>query len=59
MFNIAYFLGWMRKLLDALKNQNIENIIIIMDNTMYHKNTPDDTPCMGWKKVLLLDEIIN
>ena len=56
MFNHAYFVGRMRKLLDALKKQNIDNTIIIMDNAKYHKNIPDDTPHMGWKKEKLLGE---
>ena len=56
MFNHAYFVGWMCKLFDALKKQNIENIIIIMDNAKYQKNIPYDNPRMGCKKVLLLDE---
>ena len=55
MFNHTYFVGCMCKLLDALKKQNTENTIIIMDNAKYHKNIPDDTPRTGWKKALLLD----
>ena len=39
-----------------LKKQHIENTIIIMDNAKYHKNLPDDTPQMVWKKGNLLDE---
>ena len=27
-----------------------------MDNAKYHKQIPDDTPRMGWKKSKLLDE---
>ena len=56
IFNHEYFVGWMRKLLDALKKQNIENNIIIMDNAKYHKYLPYDTPLMGWKNEKLLDE---
>ena len=55
MFNHSYFVGWMRNLLDALKEQKIKNTIIIVDNAKYHKNIPDDTPRTGWKKALLLD----
>ena len=56
IFNHAYFVVWRCKLLDAIKKQNMENTIIIMDNAKYHKQIPDDTPQMGWKKSKLLDE---
>ena len=49
-------MGWLCKLLDDLKKQNIENTIILMDNAKYHKNIPYDTSRMGWRKELLLDE---
>ena len=52
MLNHAYFVGWMCKLLGALK-KNIENTVIIMDNSKYHKQIPYYTPQMGYKKAKL------
>ena len=37
MFDHEYFVGWMKKLLLSLKERNISNLIIIMDNAKYHK----------------------
>ena len=56
MFNHSYFVGWVRKLMGALKKQNIENTIIIVDNAKYPQKLPDDAPRMGCKKETLLDK---
>ncbi len=55
MFNHDYFVGWMRKLLDALRAREISNAIIVMDNAKYHKKLPPDTPRKGWKKAQLIE----
>ena len=55
MFDGDYFVQWMKILLQSLKDHNIENTIIVMDNAKYHKCLPNDIPKPGWKK----QEIIN
>jgi len=53
MFNHDYFLNWMRRLLDDLKERQIENAIIVMDNARYHKKKPPSTPQRSSKKAIL------
>ena len=53
MFDHAYFVGWMGKLLQALKDRNISNAIIVMDNAKYHKKLPEDVPKKQHKKAAL------
>ena len=53
MFNYEYFVQWLRKLLDYLRDQGIHNTIIIMDNAKYHKRKPFDTPQQSSKKCVL------
>ena len=37
MFNRDYFVKWIEILLQTLKDKNISNTIIVMDNAKYHK----------------------
>ena len=50
MFDHNYFVNWMKKLLQVLKDRNISNAVIVMDNAKYHKKLPDDVPRMTDKK---------
>lgn len=50
MFDHEYFVGWMKKLLLSLKERNISNAIIIMDNAKYHKKLSNDVPRKSQKK---------
>ena len=49
MFNGAYYVEWMKKLLAALKARNITNAVIVMDNAKYHKTLPPGMPKKSWK----------
>jgi hypothetical protein len=53
MFDNAFFVAWMIRLLNVLDALGIRNSIITMDNAAYHKCLPDDTPRQGWKKARL------
>ena len=55
MFNGAYYVEWMKKLLAALKARNITNAVIVMDNAKYHKTLPPGMPKKSWKKQPLID----
>lgn len=55
MFDNKYYIQWMKKLLKALRDENIENCDIIMDNAKYHINLPQSTPKRGDKKAALLE----
>eukprot|EP00049_Salpingoeca_infusionum_P019447 m.361900 g.361900 ORF g.361900 m.361900 type:complete len:553 (-) comp19975_c0_seq1:79-1737(-) len=55
MFNTAYFVDWMRKLVATLEKDKIRNTVIVMDNAKYHKTLPPDTPKFGWSKAELLE----
>lgn len=50
MFDFGYFIDWMKNLIVALKHRGSKNCIIIMDNAVYHKKLPPDTPRSGSKK---------
>ena len=50
MFDLAYFINWMKKLLEALAAWNVQNALIVMDNAKYHKSLPEETPKGSWKK---------
>ena len=54
MFNHDYFVIWMQKLLDGLKERKIENAMIVMDNAKYHKSRPKGLPKASQKKEVLL-----
>jgi transposase len=54
MFDHEYFVQWMQKLLDGLRNRGISNALIVMDNAKYHKTLPETTPRKAWKKEKLL-----
>ena len=53
MFDHEYFVGWMKKSLLWLKERNILNAIIVMDNAKYHKKLPSDAPRKKQKKAVL------
>ena len=55
MFYHEYSVKWMEILLQTLKDKNISNTIIVMDNAKYHKVLPDDVPRKSNKKVVLQD----
>eukprot|EP00171_Calliarthron_tuberculosum_P000839 IDg839t1 len=55
MFDSAYFIAWMKKLLDALDARGISNSIIVMDNAKYHKTLPVGTPQKGWRKAQITE----
>ena len=55
MFDSAYFIKWMEKLLQALAHQNVEKALIVMDNAKYHKSLPNGTPKGSWRKQQLVD----
>ncbi len=53
MFDHAYFVGWMGRLLQALKDRNISNAMFVMGNAKYHKKLPEDVPKKQLKKAAL------
>ena len=53
MFNHDYFVVWMGKLLQCLKDRGIYNAIIVMDNAKYHKKLPEECPRARYKKAIL------
>ena len=55
MFNHAYLVKWMEKLLGALETRKVRNAVIVMDKAKYHKSLPEGTPRKGWKKAALLE----
>ena len=55
MFDHAYFVQWMKKLLLALKNRNITNALIIMDNAKYQKFHGKRISMQNWNKQHLID----
>ena len=55
MFDTAYFVKWMEKLLDALSGMGIQNTVIVMDNAKYQKTLPEGTHKSMWKKQELVD----
>ncbi|RHY84188.1 hypothetical protein DYB28_002388 [Aphanomyces astaci] len=54
MFNHAYFVNWMKELMDELDFLGKSGALIVMDNASYHKGVPSDTPKGTWKKQDLL-----
>ncbi|RHY46117.1 hypothetical protein DYB30_005155 [Aphanomyces astaci] len=54
MFNHAYFVTWMKELMDELGVLGKSGAVIIMDNASYQKGVPHDTPKGTWKKQDLL-----
>ena len=55
MFDSAYFINWMVKLLQALADRNVQNALIVMDNAKYHKSLPEGTPKGTWKKSRMIE----
>jgi transposase len=55
MFDTDYFVAWMKALLKALQDRNVQNAVIVMDNAKYHKTNPPDTPKRSWRKEQLLE----
>ncbi|ETV64793.1 hypothetical protein H257_18369 [Aphanomyces astaci] len=54
IFNHAYFVNWMKELMDELDVLGTSGAVIVMDNASYHKGVPHDTPKGTWKKQDLL-----
>ena len=55
IFNSAYFIRWMDKLIEALAAWNVQSTLIVMDNAKYHKSLPEGTPKGSWKKQRMLE----
>ena len=55
MFDSAYFINWMKKLLEALAARNVQNVLIVMDNAKYHKSLPEGTTKGSWKKQRMVE----
>ena len=55
MFNHDYFVQWMTRLLEALKDRNVRNCIITMDNAKYHRVFPPDVPVSNSRKQVYFD----
>ena len=55
MFNMAYFINWMKKLLEALAARNVQNALIVMDNAKYHKSLLEGTLKGSWKKQRMVE----
>ena len=55
MFDSAYFVRWMDKLIEALAAWDVHSALIVMDNAKYHKSLPKGTPKGSWKKRRMLD----
>ena len=55
MFNHEYFVVSMTKFLEVLKERNVSNTIIVMDNTKYHKKLPKEVPRKSYRKWALWD----
>ncbi|KAH9110875.1 hypothetical protein LEN26_013606 [Aphanomyces euteiches] len=53
MFDTNYFVQWFSVLLRQLRENDISNACITMDNASYHKSLPQSTPRRGQKKVVL------
>ena len=53
MFNTAYYTNWFQRLLDQLRDDGIENAVIMLDNAKYHKSKPSNTPKYKEKKAVL------
>ncbi|OQR89505.1 hypothetical protein THRCLA_22677 [Thraustotheca clavata] len=54
MFNHKYFVEWFKCLLDQLAHIGKENVAIVLDYALYHKELPLDTPKGSWCKANLL-----
>ena len=55
MFDSAYFIRWMDKLIEALAAWDVHCATIVMDNAKYHKSLPEGTPKGSWKKQRMLE----
>ena len=55
MFDSTYFIAWMQNMIDSLTTINVQNDVIVMYNTKYHKSLPNNTPKMIYKKQQLVD----
>ena len=55
MFDSAYFIRWMDKLIKALAAWDVHCATIVMDNAKYHKSLPEGTPKGSWKKQRMLE----
>ncbi|RHY24793.1 hypothetical protein DYB32_008687 [Aphanomyces invadans] len=54
MFNHAYFVGWLQRLLDDVAALQECNAIIVFDNAKCHKVLPDDPPAGSWTKARMM-----
>ncbi|RHZ13234.1 hypothetical protein DYB37_011186 [Aphanomyces astaci] len=50
IFDHAYFVAWVQRLLDEADSLGKSNAIIVLDNAKYHKGLPDNTPKGSWTK---------
>ncbi|RHZ15510.1 hypothetical protein DYB31_014129 [Aphanomyces astaci] len=55
MFDHAYFVDWIKQLMDELDLLGKTGVVIVMDNASYHKGLPPTTPKGTWKKQDLLE----
>ena len=54
MFDTKYFVALMVILLDALEARDINNVVIVIENSKYHKTLPEGTPKIYWKNQQLI-----
>ena len=43
MFDSTYFIAWIQNMLDFLATINMQNAVIVMENSKYHKILPENT----------------
>ena len=59
MLESNYFISWMQNLIDSLETMNVNNAVMVTDNSKYHKILPENTPKSSWKKKQLVDYCLN
>lgn len=57
MFDNAYFIAWIKKLLHSLNNCGVQNTITVMDKGIYPMSLPGDTPRRKLQKADILQGV--